>query len=232
MFELMRLELRKSDIRKYIRASIMASVLFIGFIYFVAYVAQVEQEADFQQYANIYLLTSTICMIFFSILTAVMYCRFVITEYTGRQLILLLSYPINRKKILLSKILLVVCFSTVAMIASMIPPFVVFSLTESVLPIVQDTLTVDLLLSLIKTFLIFTCCMNCIGLIAMRIGFIKKSIPTTILTAIILCAVFGNVLMALFGNDLLNLVFLGGMIVIVVVVALDLMKEVNRLEVK
>lgn len=213
-------------------SSIIACIILIGFIYFVSVVAKVENEPDFQNYPNIFLFTSIISMIFFSILSAVMYTRFVIDEYTGKKLVLLFSYPVSRKKILLAKIAVVVVFSTVAMIVSNVVSFVIFSITESISPIVNDTLSLELLLSIIKTIIILSISVNGISIIAMRIGFINKSVPSTIVTAFILCAIFGNAVIGSFGNDTLSLVLLGMVVAAGLAVTFNLMGKINRIEVE
>ncbi|MGG1698809.1 bacitracin ABC transporter permease [Bacillus zhangzhouensis] len=227
MLHLMKLELRKSHIKQYIRASMIASIVLLVLIYFVAFVAQVEQETGFQQYKNIYLLTSAICMIFFSILTAKMYWRVVVTACREHQSS---SNAANLKPLLFSKMVLMMCLSTVAMLFSIIPSFVVFGFTEAILPIVHDTMTAEFFFTFLKTFLVFTCCVNGIGMIAMRIGFMKKSVFTTIITATLLCAVLGNVSIASYGNDQLNLVLLGAMTVAVFIVILEMMSRIGRLK--
>lgn len=228
----MKLELRKNNLKTYVWASIIACMVLIGFIYFVSFVAKVENEPDFQNYTNIFLFTSIISMIFFSILSAVMYSRFVIDEYTGKKRILLFSYPVDRKKILLSKIAVIVLFTTIAMIITSIPPFVIFSISESISPIVNDTLSLELLFSIFKTIILLSISVNGIGIIAMRIGFIKNSIPSTIVTAFILCAIFGNAFIGSFGNDTLNLALLGMFLAAGMAVTINLMKKINRIEVE
>lgn len=213
------------------RASIVACMILIGFIYFVSFVAKVENEPDFQNYTNIFLFTSIISMIFFSILSAVMYSRFVIDEYTGKKMILL-SYPVDRKKILLSKIAVVVLFTTIAMIITSIPPFVIFSISESISPIVNDTLSLELLDSIFKTIILLSIIVNAISIIAMRIGFIYKSIPSTIVTAFILCAIFGNTIIGSFGNDTLNLALIGMFLAAGIAVTINLLIRINHIEVE
>lgn len=228
----MKLELRRNNLRTYVWSSIIACIILIGFIYFVSVVAKVENEPDFQNYPNIFLFTSIISMIFFSILSAVMYTRFVIDEYTGKKLVFLFSYPVSRKKILLAKIAVVVVFSTVAMIVSNVVSFVIFSITESISPIVNDTLSLELLLSIIKTIIILSISVNGISIIAMRIGFINKSIPSTIVTAFILCAIFGNAVIGSFGNDTVSLVLLSMVVAAGIVVTFNLIEKINRIEVE
>ncbi|PCK23458.1 bacitracin ABC transporter permease [Bacillus pumilus] len=225
MLHFMEIELRKSYMKHYIQASCIASIVLLVLIYFVAFAAQVEQEPGFQQYTNIYLLTSTVCMIFFSIITAMMYWRVVMTAYKEHQ-----SNSVSLNTLLLSKMVWMLCFSTIAMMCSIIPSFVVFSVTEMFFPIVHDTLTADVLFTFIKTFLVFTCCVNGIGMIAMRVGLRKKSIFITILTAVVLCAVSGNVSIAIYGNDQLNLALSGVMIAAVFIVILELLSKIGRLQ--
>lgn len=65
MIHFMKVELRKGHMKQYIQASFIASIVPLVFIYFIAFAAKIEREPGFQQYTNIYLLTSTVWMIFF-----------------------------------------------------------------------------------------------------------------------------------------------------------------------
>lgn len=225
MLHYIKLELRKSHMKHYIQASMIASIVLLVFIYFVAFVAQVEQEIGFQQYPNIYLLTSIVWMIFFSIVTALMYCRVMVTALKEHE-----PHSSSLKASLLSRMVWMLCFSTIAMLCSIIPSFVVFSVTETFFPLVQDALTADVMFTVIKTYLVFTCCINGIGMIAMRVGLMKRSTFMTILTAIVLCAVLGNVLIAVYGNDQMNFILSGVMIAAVLIVILELWGSIIRLQ--
>ncbi|MFF2481854.1 ABC transporter permease [Paenibacillus sp. NPDC058071] len=232
LLKLMKLEIRRNRMRAYMSASLIICMVLVGFIYFISYVAKVENEVDFQKYPNIFLFTAIISMIMFSILSAVMYARFVIEEYSGKKLLLLFSYPINRKEWLLSKLAIVMGFTTTAMILCNIPPFLLFWLTESISPIVNDSLTLDLLFSMLKIIIVLSICVNGISLIAMRIGFIQKSIPTTIVASFILCALFGNAVIGSFGNDTILMLILLIIVAIGVMIILNLMNTVNRMEIE
>ncbi|CAM4335239.1 ABC transporter permease [Paenibacillus tarimensis] len=231
MLRLMKLEIKKNKMNNYTVASLVATLGLVAFIYFIAYVAQVENEPDFQNYANIFLFVGIVSMIVFSILSAVMYSRFVIEEYTGKRMLLLFSYPVNRQKVLLAKMALVIGFTTFAMALSNIPPLVIFSITESISPIVNDTLSSELLLSIVKTIFVLSITVNGISLIAMRIGFMKRSVPATIVTAFLLCAVVGNIVISSFGNDVLLLILLGVVALAGAIVIIELMKKVNSMEI-
>ncbi|MCK1974342.1 hypothetical protein LNK20_16730 [Bacillus safensis] len=53
MLHFIKLELRKSHMKNYIQASMIASIVLLVFIYFAAFAARDEQEIGFQQYPNI-----------------------------------------------------------------------------------------------------------------------------------------------------------------------------------
>ncbi|WP_269773269.1 bacitracin ABC transporter permease [Bacillus safensis] len=225
MLHFIKLELRKSHMKNYIQASMIASIVLLVFIYFAAFAARVEQEIGFQQYPNIYLLTSIVWMIFFSIVTSWMYCRVVVNTLKEHE-----AYSPSLKASLLPRMVWMLCFSTIAMLCSIIPSFIVFSVTETFFPIVQDALTADVMFNVIKTYLVFTCCINGIGMIAMRVGLMKKSTFMTIMTAIVLCAVLGNVCIAVDGNDQMNVILSGVMVAAVLIVMLELWASITRLQ--
>ncbi|GIP42627.1 ABC transporter permease [Paenibacillus sp. J45TS6] len=231
MLRMMKLEMKRNHLGSYVTASIIFGIVLIGFMYFVAYVAQVENEPDFQTYPNIFLFTTIVSMIVFSVLSSVMYSRFVIEEYSGTRLVLLFSYPVNRKKVLLAKVGIVVLFTTVAMIICNIPAVLIFSLTESFIPIVSDTLSIGLLMSIIKMILVLSISVNGICIIAMRIGFVKKSIPTTMVTSFILSAVYANAMIGSFGNDAILFSLLTLVVAVSTFILWELMNKVNSMEI-
>ena len=234
MLKLIRLELRRNNIHSYVVASLLICIIMVAFIYFVAYVAQVEngaRERQFQNYHNIFYFTETIGIVVFSIMSAVMYSRFIIGEYTGKRVALLFSYPVKRDKILLSKLLLVFSFSSLSMLCCISIPCIVFGITESMSPIVvQDVMTKALVFDTIKVFCVAVLAVGGVGIISMRVGFIKKSIPATLITAFILSAVYGSVAISINGTKLGLLIGAIGIIITIAVMA-ELSYKVNRMEV-
>jgi ABC-type transport system involved in multi-copper enzyme maturation permease subunit len=201
LLKLMKLEVRRIPLTVYIKASVVASLFLLCFLYFASYVASSTRDAQFQHYDNILLLATILYMMIFCILAAVMYTKYVVQEYGSKQLFLLFSYPIERKKVALSKLAVVTGFITLAMIIGYIPPLVLYGLTELWTPIVRDVMSLQFVLSSLKLLAIMVISVNGISLIAMRIGFIKKSVPTTIVTSFVLFGVIGNAVIGSFNND-------------------------------
>jgi len=235
MLKLIGLELKRNNIRTYVMASFIACIILLAFIYFVAYVAQVESgvhEVQFQNYKNIFRFTGTISLIIFSIMSAVMYSRLIINEYTGKRAALLFSYPVNRKKILSVKLLLVFIFVSVSMLVCTLIPYIIFNVTETISPIVvQDTMSKELVMTMLQTLVVAILAVGGIGIVSMRIGFIKKSIPATLITAFVLSAIYGNA--AINTSSIPANLFVGGIGVIATIfVMIELSNKVNKMEVE
>ena len=236
MMKLIKLELRRNNIRTYLVSSAVSCVVLLGLIYFIAYAAQLEdssaREIVFRSYTNIFRLTGIISLVVFSTMSAIMYSRLIICEYTGKRAALLFSYPVSRSKILLAKLLLVFVFTSVSMLICTAIPYLVFSITESVSPIVvQDVMTVGLVADALKTSCVAVLALGGIGIVSLRIGFIQKSVPTTLISAILLSAIYGNA--AINVNGILSSVLISGIgLIVTVTVMVELSNKVNKMEVE
>ena len=169
-------------------------------------------------------------MMIFCILAAVMYTKYVVQEYGSKQLFLLFSYPIERKKVALSKLAVVTGFITLAMFIGYIPPLVLYGLTEMWTPIVRDVMSLQFVLSTLKLLAIMVISVNGISLIAMRIGFIKKSLPTTIVSSFVLFGIIGNAVVRSFHNDKALIALSVLVICVAVLVAYSLLQVVHKME--
>jgi len=231
MIKLMKLELKRMSLRPYIICVIAFSMGLLAFIYFVAYVAQVEQELQFQEYKNIFRITMAVSIILFSILSAVMYSHLIIDEYTGNRPTLLFSYSVSRKSILIAKILVVFLFVLLSMLFCTMVPLTIFSITESISPIVGGDLKEELFAScqLIVTSIISVAS---IGVVSMRNGFIKKSISMTLICAFALSGLFGNIAVGSADNSSIALLIMGFYFIIAMIAVFELSNKIENMEVE
>lgn len=247
MLNLMKLELKRNNIRTYLVSSAVSCAVLLGFIYFVAYTAQLGDTEEFRNagiafrsYTNIFRLVGIISLVVFGTMSAVMYSRFIIGEYTGKRAALVFSYPVSRSKVLLAKLLLVFAFTSASMIICTSIPYVVFYITESVSPIVvQDVLTISLVTDALKMLGVSVLALGGVGIVSMRLGFIKKSVPTAMISAILLSAFYGNTLSALYGSTatsetgVLSSLIIGGIgLFATIFVMVELSNKVNKMEVE
>lgn len=236
MLKLIKLELRRNNIRTYLLASAVSCVILLGIIYFIASAAQLEDSTTsqlaFRSYENIFRLIGIISLVIFSTMSGIMYSKLVIGEYTGKRVALLFSYPVNRGKILVAKLLLVFGFTLVSMLICTAIPYIVFSITESFSPIVvQDAMTTGLVIDALKTSVISVLALGGIGVVSLRIGFIHKSVPTTLISSILLSSIYGNA--AINASGILSSVLISGVgLIVAVAVIAELSNKVNKMEVE
>lgn len=239
MFNLMKLELKKNNVKTYVSASLITCVIMIGFIYLFAYAPHIDNDPDLQIFAgynNIISLFSILSMAVFATLSAVMYTRFITEEYKEKRLILLFSYPIKRSKILLAKLVVVFFFTMAAMTICNLLAFGIFSISESISPLVEGALSAHMLIRVFKITVIMAITAAELGIIAMGIGFIKKSVPTTIVSAVLLSSLFCNIMFNSTSNinksDIASIIFMGITIIVGAIVVVMLMKKINHMEVE
>lgn len=218
MKTLFKLELQKNIIRTYVAASLVIAFTMLGFLYLFAYAPMLEpNDKD---------------MAVFCVLSAVMYSKFIIEDYTGKRIILLFSYPVSRKKIMLSKLGIVYLFTVISMVASNIAIFLVFGLTEQFIHLINESFTLFILAQAIEITLIMSFIAASTGIIAAGIGFVKKSVPTTIVSAVLIASLMCNIVVNATANKAVLYLLAIVILTIAFIVSILLMKQVNRMEVE
>ena len=239
MLRLMKLEFRRNKIKTYIIASAVAGVMMTGFLFLIAYAPRIDHDADLQMFAgynNLISLFFMVNMAVFATLSGTMYARFIIEEYKEKRAILLFSYPVKRDRIMLAKLVAVFLLVVIAMMLSSLLAFGVFGASETIAPLVDESLSLHTLLRALKVAIIMAIIAAEIGIMAVGIGFIKKSVPTTILSAVALSSFFCNIMFNMTSDanksDAAAIIFVLVTTLAGVIVSAILMKTVNTMEVE
>lgn len=236
MIKLIKLELKRNNIRTYVIASIMIAIVMLGFLYLFAYAPKLEpNDKDleiFLGYNNLIPLFGVLNMAAFCVLSAVMYSKFIVEEYSGNRPALLFSYPISRKKILFSKLSVVSIFTITSMIISNLIIFLIFGITEKTMHLVSGSFTAAIMLQAIKITVVMAIIAVCIGIIATGIGFIKKSVPTTIVSAVLLASLMCNIVVNTTSSITFIYILSLIMIFVGIIFSVNLIHKVNHMEVE
>ena len=207
----------------------------LGFQYLMAaipYMDPTEPDAElFSQYPFLMGITCLVCMAIFSILSAVMASRFVVEEYSGKRAILLLSYPINRKKVLSAKLMLVLLYTVGAMLLCGAVIQTVFFLTELLYPLCSDQLTIKVILQSLGFLFCCSILAGLLGVVSLWFGFRKKSISVTIVASVILAALVCQVISAAIQYIPILWIVIGIAAICSWIVVLDLFCQVEGMEV-
>lgn len=193
MLKLIRLEWKKNNIIKYVRNAVIMVLILLIFI--LAAAGELEAAETMFEYGESMLksgveLFTNMCFVIF---TSTMLASFIVSAYKNKTMNLMFSYPISRKKILLSQMLSVWIFNFIALFLSKVLIYAVLVITKEYTHIGAGNIALGSGIFYIEIF-ISSAVMVSISFIALLIGLrIKSSKATIIAGVIIVCLTQGNI---------------------------------------
>ncbi len=235
MNRLIKFELKRNSLKTYHIAVVIITVVILSFLYLLAAIPQIDTaDTDtemFMSYGFIIGLGNIISMAIFSIMSSVMASKFIVDEYTGKKAILLFSYPVDRKKILDAKIIMVFSYTAISMLVCNGIAITVFLSTESLFPLCQDSIDITLLWDCIFSVLCYSLMSALMSLVATWFGFMKKSIIVTITSACVIVSILCQIIgMTLFIRPVI-IAILAVTLMIAIAVWINLHNQVEKMEV-
>lgn len=194
MFRLMKLEIEKYSFVRIIRNAVIANliimIVFIGISFCESNIT--GEPAIFQHYLDAFFQTEIIIRAVFIIFEAVLIARLIVDEYRNKTIDVIFTYPINRKKIIAAKVLIIFLFSFSLLMVSNILVNSSFYIANMFLNIINERLTGAIVLTTLRNAAVSSISYSILGLIPLYFGVKKKSATTSIVTAIILMAVLNS----------------------------------------
>lgn len=207
MIKLFGLELQRNPLKKYLVTIFVIAVFLLGLTYLFAYIPHKNSNIAiemaivnaiapvFSNYRSIAGLTSILSMVCFAVFSATVFNQFVIDDFAGKRFYLLLSYPIKKSTIFLAKVIAAIAVSILAMLLCNALVFAIFYYIETMFPMVMgDMLSIGVFYDTVKLSLLFSVISTAIGLISMRIGFIKKSSHISLIVSFACSVLLSNLL--------------------------------------
>lgn len=192
MLHLMKLELKKFKLGWYVKRAIIANIVILALMIFVSIIAQVEGDAEIRNPETILLMASTIVRATFIVFGSVLIARLIIGEYKNKTILLMFSYPINRKKMMASKLAITAIVTFITVIVSNILVVGVFFGIDSYFSILPNSFTVDQLMQEGIKLVPLAIATAGMSLIPLYFGMRKRSVPTTIVSSIIVVTIAMN----------------------------------------
>lgn len=192
MLHLMKLELKKFKLGWYVKRAIIANIVILALMIFVSIIAQVEGDAEIRNPETILLMASTIVRATFIIFGSVLIARLIIGEYKDKTILLMFSYPINRKKMMASKLAITAIVTFITVIVSNILVVGIFFGIDSYFSILPNSFTVDQLMQEGIKLVPLAIATAGMSLIPLYFGMRKRSVPTTIVSSLIVVAIAMN----------------------------------------
>lgn len=237
MMKLIKLELRRNNIKPYLWGSlglfIFALVMGIFFIALPVIAPNDPTSKEMSDFTMLSPLISIIVICSYTILESVMNTKFIVEEYTGRKNLLLFTYPQKRSQILLAKFIFIFVFTFVALMLSNVAVLLLIGLIGNMTGLITKPIGLDDIMNVLLLSIILDFIANSISTISLRVGFYKKSIIWTLVTAIILVAPLGNSVMLISNFTFLIILALGAVLMIICLILFrGLLKKVNKMEVE
>ncbi|MCX2826856.1 ABC transporter permease [Bacillus pseudomycoides] len=185
MLQLIKLEIKKSKLGWYIKGAIIANIVMVAMLFFVSYVSQIEGDVELGNPQGILLMASAMVRGTFIVFAGVLIAKLVIEEYKNKTILLMFSYPINRKKIIASKLLITAILTFITILLSNIFIVGVFFTVNSYILVIPNTITIDELIQEGIKVIPFSIAAAGAGLIPLYFGMRKYSVPTTIVSSLI-----------------------------------------------
>ncbi|WIY60525.1 ABC transporter permease [Bacillus arachidis] len=185
MLQLIKLEMKKCKLGWYMKGAIIANVVMVAMLFFVSYVSQIEGDVELGNPQGILLMASAMVRGTFIVFAGVLIAKLVIEEYKNKTILLMFSYPISRKKIIASKLLITAILTFITVLLSNIFIVSVFFTLNSFMLVIPNTITIGELIQESIKAIPFAVAAAGAGLIPLYFGMRKYSVPTTIVSSLI-----------------------------------------------
>ncbi|MCY9165373.1 ABC transporter permease [Bacillus atrophaeus] len=186
MWNLMRIELKKMKLGWYARGAIIANLILLGFLWMVSYVEKIEGEETMQTIDESFLIIGTLVRGVFIIFGAVLIARLVISEFKNKTILVLFTYPVNRKKLLASKLMIAFGLTFITILISNVFVAFAFFFLNSIYHMIPGEVTSDMVSQQAVKMAVFAFGAAGTSLVPIYFGMRKYSVPATIISAVII----------------------------------------------
>lgn len=235
MNRLIKLELRRTSIKPYNTAVLIIAAGLLGFLYLLVLIPKMDPaESDtnlFAAYDSLTGIINIVAMVIFTVLSAVMYAKVAVEEYSGKRALLLFSYPISRNKIFFTKVGIVFLYTVAVMFVAGLAVYLAFFSMECLFQLCDDALSAEVLLKTLASLLGCSVLAGALGSVSLWFGFRKKSISATIVSAAILAVTVCQIMAAAMGHLIVLWIFVCVGLVCAVLLLSRLSQRITDMEV-
>ena len=232
--KLIYLEIKKYQLKTYFLAIGIISLVILIFLYTFALIAYAGGEVDvigFSTYENIWTLINALQTVAYAVLISVMFSTFIIKEYAGKLNLLLFTYSVDKSTLLKAKVLLVSIIGIGGMLLGSALIFLIFFISEQIFPLVPDAFSFGNIIKIWGELLLCSVYALCVGIVATKIGFIKMSVQTTIVSAIIIASCSANVISTMSYTNFPFLFLWGIMAIISIISYCNIVHKTIRMDI-
>jgi ABC-type transport system involved in multi-copper enzyme maturation permease subunit len=186
MLKLIKLEIKKLRIAGWLRNIFIANILLTLWV-----IVSVPNE-QIDTYEMALSSVGSYVRITFIIFSSVLMARMVIDEYRNKTITVLFTYPIQRKKLLVAKLLLVSLLTFFVVLISNLLVAALFLIMDAYHHYLPQALTTEMILSEAARIVIFAVGFTGLSLFPFIVGMFRKSVPATIITSFVVSIGFSG----------------------------------------
>ncbi len=218
--------------------AIFVSILGIGmlFLFMVSVPTKMgistEEVGQFANWNGLLTLVTALSFALFGVLAGVLAGKIIITEYNGKGAVVLLSYPVNRKRIVKIKCLIVCGITTTSVfICNSILMGLMFA-TAKIFNLTLEILGGYFMVKVLITSALISLLSASVGMISTLIGWKMRSVTATTISSVIIVCLLTNFLVVS-PSRIILIVFSVGVVFLVIanIMYHILANSINKMEV-
>lgn len=171
----------------------------------------VEEDMLFTSWNGLSALSTALNVACFGIFSAVFAAKIIVDEFCGKRAILLLTYPVSRRKILHVKCMFVICLTTVSAFAGNVLVMGSLYIVARIFGITPDPAGGHFVISVLLSSLMSGILSSEIGVIAAAVGWKKRSVMATIIFSLIIVCFVPNLIAGLPGGIVWVMLVMGAL---------------------
>lgn len=192
MIKLTQLELKKYRLGTMVLTGVIIALSIFSLMLLIGVVEQWEGVQAFASDQEALMIIDILIRASFIIYSSVLIAKFVIEEYKNRTITVLFSYPISRKKLIAAKLSIVFCYTFVAIVLANLIVSAAFLFAAEQFGFLKGSLEPTWLRAHALTVLMQAAAAAGIGLIPLFFGMMKKSVPATIVSSLLIVAIVNS----------------------------------------
>lgn len=184
MLQLMKLEMKKFKFGWYVKGALIANVVITALFILLNYIQQIEGNVFIESSEKAFLFIGAMVRGTFIVFAAVLIAQLVIEEYKNKTILIMFSYPIDRKKIIASKLFIVAILTFITIwLSNIVVAGAVFVL-HSYFSFISYSITITEWMQQAINMVPFAVAAAGTSLIPLYFGMRKHSVPITILSSL------------------------------------------------
>ncbi|EBF5116958.1 hypothetical protein FH008_14905 [Listeria monocytogenes] len=180
MKKLVAIELKKMALNKYVRHAIIANIAIACLVFMTTVLTSMGGEGVPQMAVTTVI--DSLVKSTFIVWESVLIANFIIEEFRSKTILILFSYPLDRKKAIISKLLIIFSVIFISMFASQLIQNALFFTLNQFLPVINYSVTA----SEITVILLTTITSILLGMLPLYVGMVNKSTVTTVVSSILI----------------------------------------------